>query len=300
MKTKLSQYILLTKPSIMYLVLFTGAAALVVEGSLLREPAKFVLVLLGLYLSGGSANALNQYSERDIDAAMTRTRKRRPLPMGTISPGSALVFSVSIGVAGVVLFGLAFNWLTAGLALFTILFYSFYYTLWLKPKTVQNIVIGGIAGAMAPVGAWTAATGQMAVAPWIMFLIVFLWTPPHFWSLALFCKDDYAGVNLPMLPVIKGEEATLNQIFYYSVVLVGASLALAFVEVGWLYVLTAVALGGVYVARTFLAMRNRAVKQARSLFGFSIVYLFGLFTAMMVDAVLAAHSPFPPLRLLLH
>lgn len=282
----LRHYFQLTKPSIMLLVVFTGTAALVLEGSLIGEPGRFLLVLLGLFLSGGSANALNQYFEREIDAQMTRTSKRRPLPMGQVSPAGALVFSIAIGAAGVLLFAIFFNLLTAGLALGTILFYSLFYTLYLKPTTPQNIVIGGIAGAMAPVGAWTAASGEMAVAPWIMFAVVFFWTPPHFWALALYCRDDYERVDLPMMPVVAGEKRTIDQIFAYTVVVVGVSLALILFAAGWLYFVVAVLLGGQFLRKATELRKEQSVPRYRALFGYSIVYLFALFSAMMVDGLL--------------
>ncbi len=281
----LTAYMQLTKPSIMLLVIFTGSTALVVEGSLLTQPAKFLLVLVGLYLTGGSANALNQYFERHIDARMKRTRARRPLPTGRISARHALVFSVSIGVIGVILFAVFFNLLTAVLSLSTILFYSLFYTLYLKPTTPQNIVIGGIAGAMAPVGAWAAATGHMAVAPWIMFSIVFFWTPPHFWALALYCKDDYYEVELPMMPVVAGESSTWNQIIAYTVALFVVSLSLMMYGASWFYLVASLYFGIKFVVRAVSARQSREAGTARRLFGYSIGYLFGMFTAMMVDSV---------------
>ncbi len=282
----LNSYVRLTKPTIMLLVLFTGATALCVEGSFVREPVKFLWVMVGLFLTGGCANALNQYFEREIDARMERTRQRRPLPMGELGPAHALVFSISIGVAGVVIFAWVFNLLTAVLSLATILFYSLFYTLFLKPNTPQNIVIGGAAGAMAPVGAWAAATGTMAVAPWIMFLIVFLWTPPHFWALALFCKDDYVKAKLPMMPVVKGDDQTLRQMFYYGLALVAVSLTLVFFQTGLVYLVTAALLGFVFIKKTRRAMKEKTEKIIRGLFGYSIVYLFALFLAMIVDRYL--------------
>lgn len=285
MQISIRDYVQLTKPTIMLLVLFTGAAALVLEGSLLQEPLRFALVLVGLYLTGGSANALNQVFERDIDRQMARTRHRRPLPLGRLGVRQAAIFSVGIGVTGVLLFGFVFNWLTALLSLGTILFYSLFYTLWLKPNTAQNIVIGGAAGAMAPVGAWTAASGQMAVTPWLMFAVVFLWTPPHFWALALFCKDDYLKAQLPMMPVVKGDESTLRQILAYSVALLVVSLALYTVGAGWLYLSSAVLLGGWLLWKAARAWRERSIPAMRALFGYSIVYLFALFTMMVVDAL---------------
>ncbi len=288
MKKTLSYYFQLTKPSIMLLVVFTGTTALVIEGSLLGHPVKFLLVLLGLYLSGGSANALNQYFERDIDAKMGRTARRRPLPMHQVSPTKALVFSVSIGVAGVALFAVFFNLLTAGLALGTILFYSLFYTLYLKPTTPQNIVVGGVAGAMAPVGAWTAATGAMSWEPWIMFAIVFFWTPPHFWALALYCKDDYEKVDLPMMPVVKGDKKTINQIFFYTLVVVAVSLSLILFRAGWFYFAVALVLGGLFIRKAAQLRQVPTEKSYRGMFGYSILYLFALFTAMMVDGAIRA------------
>ncbi len=279
----LRAYIQLTKPTIMLLVLITGATALVIEGSFLAQPINFLLVLLGLYLTGGCANALNQYFEREVDARMKRTAKRRPLPQGIISPINALIFSISIGVIGVSTFWYFFNALTALLSLGTILFYSLFYTLYLKPNTYQNIVIGGAAGAMAPVGAWTAATGSMALMPWAIFLIVFLWTPPHFWALALFCKDDYREVGYPMLPVLKGDTATHNQILVYSIALIAASFLPMMAGAGWLYAVAATLLGGVFLSRTIRARRSREISDVKRLFGYSIVYLFAICAALMVD-----------------
>lgn len=241
------------------------------------------MVLFALYLTGGSANAMNQYFERNIDAKMTRTSKRRPLPQGAISPKKALIFAITIGITGVLIFGFLFNWLTAALSLATILFYSLLYTLWLKPNTSQNIVIGGIAGAMAPVGAWAAATGRMDLLPWIMFLIIFLWTPPHFWALALFYKDDYIRSKLPMMPVIKGDVVTLNQILIYSIVLVLTSITLVFTGSGWIYLGAALILGYYFIKKSLRAKKSQEEKDYRSLFGYSIIYLFGLFIAMVVD-----------------
>ena len=283
MLTRLGYYIQLTKPTIMLLVLFTGGTALVMEGSLLHDPLKFLLVLVGLYLTGGSANALNQYFEREIDAKMERTARRRPLPLHFLGPREALIFAITIGLIGVILFGVFFNWLTAAMSLATLLFYALFYTLFLKPHTWHNIVIGGAAGAMAPVGAWAAATGQTAVAPWLLFLIIFLWTPPHFWALALYCKEDYIKARLPMLPVIKGDDATFRQILIYTYALILVSLAVFAVGAGWFYLVVALGLGGYLLKKALVARRLKTVPAMRGLFGFSIVYLFGLFLALIAD-----------------
>ncbi|MDH3889748.1 MAG: heme o synthase [candidate division Zixibacteria bacterium] len=276
-------YLELTKPTIMLLVTFTGAAALIVEGSLLSSPIRLFLVLIGLFLTGGAANGLNQYFEREIDAKMSRTAGRRPLPTGRVKPSHALAFSILIGVAGVVLFATWFNLLTAALALGNILFYGLFYTLYLKPSTPQNIVIGGIAGAMAPVGAWTAATGRMEALPWLMFLLIFLWTPPHFWTLAMRLKDDYKKAELPMYPLVKGDQAALDSIFRYTLVLFGLSLSLVFFGMQWLYMTVALLLGSVYLVKTWIAKRGAGPNRLAGLFRFSLIYLFGLFTAIIVD-----------------
>lgn len=282
----IADYLKLTKPTIMLLVLFTGATALVLEGSMLERPFEFALVLLATYLTGGCANALNQYFERGLDARMERTSKSRPLPQNRMTPGQALAFSLIIGVVGLALFFFWFNWLSALLAAGTILFYSLVYTLLLKPRTSQNIVIGGVAGAMAPVGAWAAATGTTAVAPWMLFLIVFLWTPPHFWSLAIVNQADYVRVGLPMLPIVKGQKAAARQILLYILVLVAATLVLAAINGGLFYLIVALLLGGLLIAKGLIAMKKGTPEAFKRLFGFSIVYLFGLFLALILQVVI--------------
>ncbi len=278
-------YLLLTKPTIMLLVVLSGAVALFIEGTLLSSPIKCGAMLLAVYLTGGCANALNQFFERDIDAKMARTQKRRPLPQGKIQPSNALIFIIAIGVIGVLIFGLVFNWLSATIALGTILFYGFFYTLWLKPNTPQNIVIGGAAGAMAPIGVWAGVTGEIALEPVLVFLIVFLWTPPHFWALALYCKDDYIKAELPMMPVVKGERATLKQMFAYTVLTVLASLWLAVIHSGWIYDVASVVLGAMFIKRNWETLQNYSEQSAKKLFFFSITYLFGLFAALILDRI---------------
>ncbi|MFH1699387.1 MAG: heme o synthase [Candidatus Zixiibacteriota bacterium] len=282
----LGYLILLTKPAIMFMVLFTGAAALIVEGNLVNQPLKFLLFLLGLYMTGGAANAFNQYFERDIDKRMLRTSSRRPLPMGKISPWSAVLFSIILGTSGVALLAVTFNILTAGLSLATILFYSLFYTLWLKPNTSQNIVIGGIAGAMAPIGAWAAATGETSLVCWLMFLIIFFWTPPHFWALALKFRDDYDKVKLPMLPNVKGEVSALTQISIHASLLFMTSGLLFVFWGGWLFGVSAVGLGVIFAIKIIKAWRYKSSEAYWGIFKFSLIYLFGLFMAIIGDAVL--------------
>jgi len=268
------------------MVIVTGAAALVFEGSLMANWPMFALALFGLYLTGGSANALNQYFERDIDAQMARTKNRRPLPQHKLSPNQALVFSVGIGVLGVVIFAVFFNMLSAALALSTVLFYGFIYTLILKPRTHLNIVIGGAAGAMAPPIAWAAATGTVSLAAWILALVIFMWTPPHFWALALFRKSDYIKVDLPMLPVVKGDQATLNQIVVYTILLVAVSLAFALEGASYIYTVGAAVLGAVFIYKAVATRRNSTQASQRGLFGYSITYLLALFATVMIDKLL--------------
>ena len=285
MKSSLYNFFLLTKPRIMVLVLLTGAAGLSLEGSLLARPGYCALVLLALYLVSGSANSLNQYFERDIDALMSRTSRKRPLPTGRLSPRQALVFALVIGVAGVAIFALRFNLLSAALALFAVLFYGIYYTVWLKPRTHLNIVIGGAAGAMAPVIAWAAASGTLALTPLILFLIIFFWSPPHFWALALYLKEDYRKARLPMLPLVKGEGATRDQIFYYTLILFAVSLSLIAVRPGLLYAAVSLGLGGLFIWKAGVARKTGSAGLERGLFSYSIIYLCALFTALIIEGL---------------
>lgn len=277
-------YLRLTKPTILLLVAITGAAALVMEGSLVHQPARFLLVLVGLILAGGSANAFNMYFEREIDARMSRTKTRRPLPMGRIEPQKALYFAIAIGIAGVALFAFYFNLFSGLLALGTIAYYAFFYTLWLKPSTPYNIVIGGAAGSMGPVIAWAAATGSLELTPIILFMIIFLWTPPHFWALALYFKDDYRAARLPMMPAVRGDKATKKQIIIYAIAVVGLSLTLEAVGAGLIYLITAVALGLIFIFKSIKINYGVTRRSAMSAFTYSIVYLLLLFAVLMVDS----------------
>ena len=286
MSLPVGNYIQLTKPRIVLLVLVTALAALVMEGSLLVRPGRLLLVLFAITLVAGSANAFNQYFERDLDARMARTRARRPLPLQRVTPRSALFFAVAIGVVSVALLFVFANALSGWLALGTILFYGFGYTLWLKPRTVHNIVIGGAAGAMGPVIAWAAASGGVTLAPILMFLVIFLWTPPHFWALALCVKEDYRTVGIPMLPLVRGDAETYRQIEIYSIALVALTLAMPFLRTGGLvYALLALGLGCVFVWKAVRARRLATVRSAWEVFGFSILYLFVLFLGLIADAI---------------
>jgi protoheme IX farnesyltransferase len=282
----------LTKPRVMYLVVFTGLCGLLVAPVHLPPVLAFTAILC-IALGAGSAGALNQWYEADLDAKMRRTAKR-PLPAGRMDRQSALHFGVGLGVFSVLLMGLATNWLAALLLTASILFYVVIYTAWLKPRTAQNIVIGGAAGAFPPLIGWVAATGQVSALPLLLFAIIFLWTPPHFWALSLFVRSDYAAAGIPMLPVVAGVESTRRQIFFYTLVMAAAAVApwplgLA----GATYGITAAVLGAVFAVLAARVLANKASEPARMgpekhLFAYSVFYLFFLFTVLVADAWLAS------------
>ena len=283
-------FLALTKPRVMSLVVFTGLCGLLVAPVQLHPVLGFTAVLC-IALGAGAAAALNQWYERDIDAIMKRTASR-PLPAGRMAPDAALHFGVGLGVFSVLLMGLATNWFAALVLAASILFYVFVYTIWLKRRTPQNIVIGGAAGAFPPLIGWAAATGQASTLPLLLFALIFLWTPPHFWSLSLFVRSDYAKAGVPMLPVVAGAAATRVQILLYTLPMAAAAVApwplgLA----GALYGAVAAALSLMFLAMAVQVVLNRAaepsgMKPEKRLFGFSILYLFGLFGALVADKVL--------------
>lgn len=280
-------YLSLTKPRISLLFALTGLAAMMVEGSLREQPWVMWSLVLALFLVGGSANAFNQYFEREVDSRMARTARKRALPRGLITPPRALAFSIAIGVGGTALLWWGGGTFAALLGLGTILYYSFYYTLWLKPRTPYNIVIGGVAGSTAPLIGWAAAAGTIAWAPVLMFLLIFFWTPPHFWSLALCCKEDYRAVGYPMLPLVCGDEATRRQILGYAGTLLPLSLGLAWVgHFGPVYVAAVAGLGAGFLWGAWRVWRQPSIRANWQLFGYSILYVFLLFLAMIVDVLL--------------
>ncbi len=285
----IADYIKLTKPRIMILIILSGFTALVMEKSMLAEPGRIILALFALYLTGGAANALNNYFEREIDAKMERTRIKRPLPQKRIDENKALVFAIVIGLTGVLILGFFFNWLSASLSLGTILFYSLFYTLVLKPGTPQNIVIGGAAGAMAPVGMWAAASGSLEITPWTLFLIIFFWSPPHFWALAVNYKDDYKKAGYPMLPVVKGDTVALKQIFIFTIILFFTSLTPYLFKANLLYLVAAMLLGAIFIYRSYVAMKKQETQKVWAVFGYSIIYLFALFFAIIIDSIFPFH-----------
>src|SRR6202166_3019199 len=274
----------LMKPRVMSLVVVTALVGLVVAPGHLHPVVGFV-ALLSIAIGAGAAGALNMWYDADIDAVMTRTADR-PIPAGRVTRGEALGFGMTLAVGAVAVLGLAANWLAAGLLAFTIFFYVAIYTMWLKRSTPQNIVIGGAAGAFPPMIGWAATTGSLSCEPILLFMIIFFWTPPHFWALALYRTQDYARAGIPMLPVVKGDASTRRQILLYTLILVPlgvAPWALGFT--GALYGLTAVAAGAIMLVLAWQVLRERrpAERASRHLFAFSILYLFLLFAVLLIE-----------------
>ena len=283
-------YVALLKPRVMSLVVFTALVGLLVAPGHIHPVIGFA-ALLCIAIGAGASGALNMWYDADIDAVMTRTA-RRPIPAGRVQPGEALAFGVMLAGFSVAVFGLLVNWAAAALLAFTIFFYVFVYTMWLKRSTPQNIVIGGAAGAFPPMIGWAAVTGDITLAPVLMFLIIFFWTPPHFWALSLLRADDYARAGIPMLPVVAGPDETRKQILIYSLVLapVGLSPTL-FGFAGLTYGAFALVCGAAMVALAWRVYRERtgpaAATAAKRLFAFSLLYVFVLFAALLADNLLA-------------
>jgi heme o synthase len=279
-------YLNLMKPHVTVLLLGVTLAAMAVASDGMPRLGVTLATLVGGALAAGCANAVNCYWDRDIDQLMTRTRTRT-LPSGRMPETQALTFGVGLGLLSLCIFAVFVNLLSALLALAAILFYVIIYTMWLKRTTVQNIVIGGAAGAVPVLIGWAAATGTIGWPAIWMFLIIFLWTPPHFWALSLVLKKDYARAGVPMLPVVRGEGETYKQIILYSVLLLLCSLALFVTQaMGVLYLATALVLGGSLLALAIWLGATRTLKNARTVFWFSNYYLALIFAAMVVDRVL--------------
>ncbi|MSO40381.1 MAG: protoheme IX farnesyltransferase [Solirubrobacterales bacterium] len=279
-------YITLTKPRIISLLLLTTVATMFVADPSGPPLATILWTMLGGYLAAGGAGAINHYLERESDARMTRT-SHRPMASGRISPAHGLAFGITLGVAAVLQLGLTVNWLAAGLSAVGLLGYVFFYTMWLKPRTPQNIVLGGAAGAMPPLVGWAAATGSLTLDALWPFAIVFLWTPPHFWALSLLIKDDYAKTGTPMLPVVRGEAVTRRQILAYSVLLVTVTaLPVATGLFGAIYLAAALGLGACFIGLAAALALRPSTAAARRLYLSSLLYLALLFVAMALDRVL--------------
>jgi protoheme IX farnesyltransferase len=272
----------LCKPNVMQLVIFTSAVAMFVAPGRVHPLLDFT-ALLAIALGAAASAAINNSFDADIDVRMARTRLR-PTASGRIEPAEALAAGVTLAIIGVMLMGLALNWFAATLLALTIAFYVFVYTMWLKRRTPQNIVIGGAAGALPPMVAWAAVTGRMDTLPVLMFLIIFLWTPPHFWALAVYRTGDYDRAGVPMLPVVAGRRRTLNEILVYTVLMVAVSLLPALLGLaGPTYGVAAAVLGAVFLGYAIRLRRDGRDLLAMRTFRWSIVYLFLLFGAFAVD-----------------
>lgn len=287
----IKSYYLLTKPRIIPLLLITTASAMFIAGEGKIDPFLFVITLLGGTFATASAQTFNCIYDQDIDYEMKRTRKR-PIPSGKVQPLHALIFGIILGIISFSLLAFFVNLLSAFLAMLGIVFYMLVYTHWLKRTTTQNIVIGGAAGAIPPLVGWAAVTGDLSLTAIALFLLIFLWTPPHFWALALMISEDYAEVNVPMLPVIEGEEATVKQMWIYTLLTVLSSLILVYPlgNLGLIYLLSACYLGFIFIRKAFQLLQQPQDKPlAKSLFKYSILYLMLLCTAMVIDSLPISH-----------
>ena len=289
----------LTKPGVISLVVFTGLCGLLAAPGHIHPVLGFTAILCIAMGAGGSA-ALNMWWEADLDSGMKRTQNR-PIPAGRMEKTAARDFGIGLSVASVLILGLVIGWLAAAILAVSIFYYSVVYTIWLKPRTPQNIVIGGGAGAFPPLIGWVAVTGDITAMPLLLFAIIFMWTPPHFWALALFVQSDYAKVGIPMMPVVAGEQSTRRQILIYTLLLLPLSLAPCLIPpalggAGAIYGIAALLLSGLFVAYAIpVGTRVRsgpddAMTPEKRLFKFSILYLFALFAALVADRLILAEG----------
>ena len=295
-------YLQLMKPRVMSLVVFTALTGLVCAGHPIN-PILAAIAILCIAVGAGASGALNMWYDADIDAAMRRTRGR-PVPAGRVQGADALALGIVLSMFSVMLMGMAVGWLAAGMLAFTIIFYAVVYTMWLKRSTAQNIVIGGLAGALPPAIGWAAASGSAPLNAWLLVAIIFMWTPPHFWALSLYTSEDYAKAGVPMLPVVKGAAATRRQILIYSLLLIPVAVAPVFTGLGGIaYLAVSVGGGALFLLLAFRLHTSKAgdmpaerrddglydvkagAKDARNLFAFSILYLFLLFAALLGERI---------------
>jgi protoheme IX farnesyltransferase len=275
-------FVALLKPRVMSLVVFTGFAGLIAAPGHLH-PVLAAIAVMCIAVGAGAAGAINMWYDRDIDAIMTRT-KDRPIPAGRMDPAETLAFGVVLSIGSVLTMALAVNFVAAALLALSIAFYVFVYTMWLKRRTPQNIVIGGAAGAFPPMIGWAAVTGDVSLASISLFLIIFMWTPPHFWALALFRAGEYAKAGVPMLPVVAGRRETKRHILVYSALLVPLGTLPSLLGVtGYVYAAASVVLGLVFLAGAVAVWREDGDRAAKALFGYSILYLFLLYALIMID-----------------
>ncbi len=280
-ESSLKDYLTLLKPGVMSLVVFTGAAGLWMAPVSIHPFYQFITILC-IALGSGAGAALNMWYDRDIDAIMNRTQKR-PIPAGRIAADDALALGLMLSAASVLLLGLAVSYVAAAWLAFAIFFYAVIYTMVLKRATPHNIVIGGLAGAFPALIGWVAASPEPALMPWLMVAIVFFWTPPHFWALALYRHSDYAKANVPMLPVTAGIPATKRQIVVYTVLMVAVSLTPVFAGSTLVYGIGAGVLGAIFLRHALRVLRSAEPRDAMRMFGFSILYLFALFALLVAD-----------------
>ncbi|KKC41256.1 protoheme IX farnesyltransferase [Devosia epidermidihirudinis] len=294
-EARVEDYLALLKPSVMQLVVFTAIVGLVAAPGGIN-PFIGIIAIVCIAIGAGASGALNMWYDADIDAIMSRT-VNRPIPAGRITKGEALVFGLVLSVFSVALLGLATNWVAAGLLAFTIFFYAVIYTMWLKRATPQNIVIGGAAGAFPPIVGWAAVTGTISMEAVVLFLITFLWTPPHFWALALYKQSDYGAAGIPMMPNVVGNQSTKVQIFAYTVLLAASAMLPTWLGYsGMVYTVVAVITGASFLflswrllqAREDVAMR----KAARVVFNYSLSYLFIVYFAFLTDNLLTRYGSF--------
>jgi heme o synthase len=275
-------YVALLKPRVMSLVVFTGVAGLLAAPGHLHWLLAVVAVLC-IAVAAGASGAINMWYDRDIDAIMERTRGR-PLPQGRVAPEEALTFGIVLAFSAVFMMGLAVNWVAAVLLAVTVLYYVFVYTMWLKRRTPQNIVIGGAAGAFPPMIGWAAVTGTVSLESVTLFAMIFMWTPPHFWALSLYRCGDYEAAGVPMLPVVAGKAATKRHMLIYTLLLVPVGMAPTLLGfAGWTYGAAALVLGLIFVAAAVAVLRDATDRSAKRMFGFSIFYLFALFALLIAD-----------------
>lgn len=283
-ESRISDYFALLKPRVMSLVVFSGACGMLAAPGHIN-PILGVVVLLALAVGAGAAGAINMWYDRDIDAVMKRTQNR-PIPAKLIEPAEALGLGITLSFLAVLLMALTAEWVPAAILAFANFFYSVVYTVWLKRRTPQNIVIGGAAGAFPPLIGWTAVTGSVDLPSIVLFLIIFFWTPPHFWALALFSSDDYRKANIPMLPVVSGAPHTKRQMLAYTIILFPLAVAPYYLGVAGVgYAITAVVLGLLFIVSALRVMQEAegSTRAAKQMFGYSVFYLFAIFAALVVD-----------------
>ena len=279
-------YIKLTKPRIIPLLLITAIGGMLLGAKEIPNITTILTVLIGGSLASGGASSINQYLEHDIDTKMSRTNDR-PIATGTIKPINALIFGIVLNIISLFVFIIYTNLLSGLLAIGATIFYVVVYTIILKRSTHQNIVIGGAAGAIPPIIGWTAVTGSIGIPALILFAIIFIWTPPHFWALSLILKDDYAAAKIPMLPVVHGIEKTKKEIFKYSILVFITTLTLIFAEnIGMIYMIPAFVLGLFFIYLSWDLLKSEEIKKAKSLFYYSMLYLSIIFIAIMIDSLI--------------